>query len=118
MIVAIALSISASANTTAGAFPPNSRCALVRFAAAEAATCKPARTEPVIETSEAFGFETTSEPVLALPNTTLNAPLGNNGAASSANSSVLTGVVSLGFNTTVLPAASAGAIFHTAIMNG
>ncbi len=39
-------------------------------------------------------------------------------AASSASRSVVTGVVSLGLSTTVLPAASAGAIFHTAIIIG
>ena len=52
------------------------------------------------------------------PVTTLNAPAGRNSAAISASSSVVSGVVSLGLSTTVLPAASAGAIFHIAIIIG
>ena len=36
----------------------------------------------------------------------------------SANSSADSGVVSAGFSTTVLPAASAGAIFHASISSG
>jgi hypothetical protein len=48
----------------------------------------------------------------------LNTPAGKNSAAISASSSVDTGVVSDGFSTTVFPAASAGAIFHTAIISG
>ncbi len=91
---------------------------MARLAAAEAATCKPARTEPVIDTKAGTLCETTLEPTSALPNTTLKAPFGKNGAAISASSKVLSGVVSLGLSTTVLPAASAGAIFQTAIMSG
>ena len=52
------------------------------------------------------------------PQTTLSTPGGRNSAAISASSSVDTGVVSDGLSTTVLPAASAGAIFQTAIISG
>ena len=45
-------------------------------------------------------------------------PAGKNSAQISANNVVLTGVVSLGFSTTVLPAAIAGANFQTAIIIG
>ena len=45
-----AASTSASSKTMTGALPPSSRCAFFRSAAADAATCMPARTEPVIET--------------------------------------------------------------------
>jgi hypothetical protein len=49
---------------------------------------------------------------------TLKTPGGRNSAAISASSGVVAGVVSLGFRTTVLPAAMAGANFHTAIIIG
>ncbi|MNJ75931.1 hypothetical protein D3C77_731150 [compost metagenome] len=88
------------------------------MAAADAATCRPARTEPVMDTSAGVLCDTTLAPVAALPNTTLKAPAGKNGAAISASNKVLSGVLSLGLSTTVLPAASAGAIFHTAIISG
>ena len=46
------------------------------------------------------------------------AEAGRNSAAISARNVVVAGVVSLGFKTTVLPAASAGPNFHTAIIIG
>ena len=52
------------------------------------------------------------------PQTTLNTPGGRNSAISSAIQTVLAGVVSDGLSTIVLPAASAGAHFHTAIIAG
>ncbi len=55
---------------------------------------------------------------LPWPVITLRTPLGRTSAAYSASLSVLIGVVSAGLSTTVFPAASAGAIFHTAIMSG
>ena len=50
--------------------------------------------------------------------TTWNTPLGNTSWANSANRMVVSGVSSDGFNTMVQPAAIAGAIFQTAIING
>ena len=52
------------------------------------------------------------------PVITLSTPAGKNSAAISASISVVTGVVSEGLSTTVLPAASAGASFQTAIISG
>ena len=52
------------------------------------------------------------------PTTTLTTPLGRHSAASSARRTVVSGVVSAGFSTVVQPAASAGPIFHTAIISG
>ena len=52
------------------------------------------------------------------PQTTLSTPGGRNSAAISASSRVDTGVVSDGLSTTALPAAMAGANFHTAITIG
>jgi hypothetical protein len=53
-----------------------------------------------------------------LPQITLNTPGGRNSDITSAIFKVVTGVVSEGFRTTVLPAAMAGAHFHTAIIMG
>ena len=61
---------------------------------------------------------TSIRPVSRSPQMTLSTPAGRNSAAISASSSVVSGVVSLGLSTTVLPAASAGAIFQTAIISG
>jgi hypothetical protein len=57
-------------------------------------------------------------PVSRSPTTTFITPSGRNSLISSAIQTVVTGVVSLGLRTTALPAAIAGANFHTAIMNG
>ena len=78
----------------------------------------PARTEPVIDTMLGVGCEMSSRPVSRSPQMTLNTPGGRNSAAISASSSVDTGVVSEGLSTTALPAAIAGANFHTAIIIG
>ena len=83
-----------------------------------AATSRPARTEPVIETRDGTACSTSSLPVSRRPQTTLKTPLGRMAPISSAIRSVETGVVSDGLSTTVLPAASAGAHFHTAIISG
>ena len=72
----------------------------------------------MIDTIAGVGCETTARPVSRSPQTTLNTPGGKNSAAISAISAVVTGVVSLGLSTTQLPAASAGAIFQTAIIIG
>jgi hypothetical protein len=85
---------------------------------ADAATCMPARTEPVIATICGTGCSTTSRPVSLSPVITLRTPGGRNSPAISASSRVVSGVVSLGLSTIVLPAARAGAIFHVAIIIG
>jgi hypothetical protein len=56
--------------------------------------------------------------VLASPSTTLSTPSGRIPFVREASTSVDSGVVSLGFSTIVLPAASAGAIFQIAIIRG
>jgi hypothetical protein len=78
----------------------------------------PARTEPVIDTISGTGCSTIARPVSRSPQTTLKTPGGRNSAASSASIVVVAGVVSDGLRTTVLPAASAGAIFQIAIISG
>ncbi len=57
-------------------------------------------------------------PVSRSPQTTLKTPLGRTESMISAIRTVEAGVVSEGFRTTVLPAAIAGANFHTAIIIG
>ena len=109
---------SASAKTTTGALPPSSRCVRAKLEAAAAATSLPARTDPVTEHRAGVGCRTSIAPVSLAPQTTLMTPGGRISPISLAMSSVDTGVVSEGFSTTQLPAAIAGAHFHTAIMIG
>ena len=78
----------------------------------------PARTEPVMETIWGTGWAIRARPVSRSPQTTLKTPGGKNSCAISASREVEAGVVSLGFRTTVLPAASAGPIFQIAIISG
>ena len=109
---------SASSNTMTGALPPSSRCTRFRSPAAEVATSIPARTLPVMDTMAGMLFATSARPVSRSPQTTLRTPGGTCSARISASSKVLTGVVSEGLRTIVLPAAIAGAHFHTAIIIG
>ena len=113
-----AFSIDASSNTMAGALPPSSRCTRFRSLAADDATAMPARTEPVMATICGVGCAMRAAPVSRAPSTTFSVPAGVCSATISASSSVDSGVDSAGLSTTVLPAASAGAIFHTAMLSG
>ncbi len=117
-IPSAAAAMSASSNTTTGALPPSSRWTRLRLFDAAPATSMPARTEPVTDTIAGVSCSTIPRPVSRSPQMTLNTPGGRNSAAISASSTVVAGVVSLGFSTTVLPAAIAGANFHTAIIIG
>ena len=90
----------------------------MRSAAAEPATSMPARTEPVMETICGVLCSTSRRPVSRSPHTTLRTPGGRNSWHSSPSRVELAGVVSLGLRTTVLPAASAGAIFQIIIISG
>ena len=75
--------------------------------------------EPVSDTMSTSGWVTSVEPAGSpWPVITLRTPEGKMSAASSAIFSVLIGVVSAGLITTVFPVASAGPIFHTAIISG
>ncbi len=79
----------------------------------------PARTEPVIETiAGTSGVRPSARPVSRSPQMTLKTPGREELRRISAISTVEAGVVSDGFSTTVLPAASAGANFQTAIIIG
>lgn len=113
-----ALAMSASSKTTTGALPPSSRWTRLTSLAADSATCTPARTDPVMEAIAGTLCSTIVRPVSRSPQTTLKTPLGATAPMISAISTVEAGVVSEGLRTTVLPAASAGANFHTAIIIG
>ena len=118
-IVSIAVSISASSKTTTGALPPSSRWTRFSVSAAALAIHLPVGGEPVSETMPTSGWVTSSAPAGSpWPPITLKTPGGRISAHHSASFSVVTGVVSAGFSTIVLPVASAGPIFQIAIISG
>ena len=87
--------------------------------AAVRAKCLPVSTEPVSASMSTSGWPISASPVgRPGPITTFRTPGGSTSAASSAKRTVVIGVVSAGFSTTVLPAASAGANFQIAIISG
>ncbi len=90
----------------------------MRSRATDSATSMPARTEPVTDTNRGISWVTRARPVSRSPQITFITPGGRNSCINSAIHTVETGVVSLGLRTTVLPAASAGANFQTAIIIG
>ena len=81
---------------------------------------RPTSVEPVNATLATSGCSTSRCPhVRPGPATTLTTPSGMPAASAiRSNSSAVSGVSSAGLSTTVLPAASAGASFHDAIVSG
>src|SRR4051794_28644767 len=88
--------------------------------AAMDATIAPIRPEPVKLTAATSGARTSASPTAAPdPGSTLNTPGGSAAAdAVSASSSATCDDISAGLRTTVLPNASAGAVFHSGIATG
>ena len=87
--------------------------------ATERAIARPTSVEPVKATLSTPGCSTSARPVSPAPVTMLTTPGGRSACWQiSANSSAVSGVVSAGLSTTVLPAASAGAIFQASISSG
>ena len=79
----------------------------------------PVETSPVSETMATSGWATMPAPTgTPSPVITFTTPDGKISEMYSASMSVVSGVCSEGFRTTVLPAASAGASFQTAIIIG
>jgi len=72
----------------------------------------------VIDTIRGIGCETSVAPVSRSPQTRLATPLGKISCSFFTIHTAEAGVVSEGLSTTVLPAASAGANFQTAIIIG
>ena len=102
-----------------GALPPSSRCVrLIDFDAA-CSTFWPVAIEPVSDSMWTPSWLISALPVVwPRPLTTLKTPSGKISATSRPSFSVVSGVISDGFSTIVLPAISAGPIFHTAIISG
>ena len=112
---------SASSNTIIGDFPPNSSETFLRFEAEAAeAIVRPVAVEPVKATLLMPLCSEIALPTLEpKPFTTLTTPEGKPASIeSSASFCAVSGVISAGFITMVLPAARAGATFQANIMIG
>src|SRR5262245_18159287 len=112
--------MSVSANTTNGLLPPSSKLHGVRFGAALAAIDRAVGTEPVKLMRATRGSVVSAGPTsLPMPWTTLDTPPGSPASrVMSARTDAVNGLHSAGLSTTVHPAASAGATFHVASING
>ena len=111
--------MSASSKISTGALPPSSMWVRFMVSAVLETMLTPVGMEPVSETMRTLGWVTSGWPTLGpRPNTRLTTPAGKIGAISSASFSAVSGVCSEGLSTTVLPAASTGAIFQAAIISG
>src|SRR5437763_15462858 len=100
-----------------GDLPPSSS---VHFLMVDDASCmirRPTTVEPVNDTLSTSGLEASSSPTDAPPPViTLTTPLGSSvSSSSSASRSAVNGVLDAGLSTMLLPIASAGASFQTAI---
>ena len=117
---AAAFSRSASAYTTFADFPPSSSVTRLIVPAAPAAIRRPTSVEPVNAIFATSSCSTRRCPQTEPgPATTFTTPSGTPASrAIRSNSRAVSGVSSAGFRTIVLPAASAGAIFHDAIVSG
>src|ERR1041384_409564 len=115
-----AISRSAASITTTGFLPPISHVTFARCAAACFATSPPTPHEPVNDTARIAGLFTNSSPtVLPPPYTRVITPFGIPASSKSSRShSAQPGVLLAALKTTVLPATSAGAVFHTGMQNG
>ena len=103
-----------------GDLPPSSS---VHFLIVLEASCmirRPTTVEPVNDTLSTSGCEASSSPTVAPPPViTFTTPLGRSvSSSSSASRSAVSGVFDAGLSTTLLPIASAGASFQTAITSG
>src|SRR5437773_1119173 len=79
----------------------------------------PTSVEPVNAILFTSGCDTSSAPVRPSPVTMFTTPGGSSACrTTSQKRSAVSGVVSAGLSTTVLPAASAGAIFHASMSSG
>ncbi len=101
------------------ALPPSSSVSFLRVPATARAIWRPTSVEPVNATLSTPGCPTTAAPVAPAPGRMLTTPGGRSACWQiSAKSIAVSGVVSAGLSTTVLPAASAGATFHASMSSG
>ena len=114
-----AWSSAASSNTMFADLPPSSSVRGIPRPASAAWMSLPTPVDPVNATLSMSGSRTRAAPVAPSPGTIETTPGGSSASwRISASSSAVTGVVSAGFSTAVLPAASAGASFQAAISSG
>ncbi len=114
-----ALSMSASSKTMNGDLPPSSSVRLLPLPAVASRIARPTSVEPVKATLSTPGCATSAAPVAPAPVTIFTTPAGSPISTQiCAKRSAVSGVCSAGFSTTVLPAASAGAIFQASISSG
>ncbi len=115
-----AAAMFASSKTMNGAFPPSSRWSFFTFDFAASMMSFPVAVSPVSETMSTLSLEASSCPTTPPgPVIRFTAPAGIPDCSTNFPSSrVVSGVSDAGFRTAVFPAASAGASFQIAIMNG
>ncbi len=115
-----AASRSASAKTMFADLPPSSRVTRLIVPAAPAAIPRPTSVDPVKAIFATSGCSTRRCPQTDPgPATTLRTPSGMPASTAIRSSSIaVSGVSSAGLRTTVLPAASAGAVFQDVITSG
>jgi hypothetical protein len=114
-----AWSSGASSKMMLAALPPSSSETRLPVPAAVRWMILPTSVEPVKAILSMPSWPTSASPISGPPARTLTTPGGTSASAMiSASVKAVSGVVSAGLSTTVLPVASAGAIFHAAISNG
>ena len=114
-----ARSRSQSSSTTSGFLPPISSCTRALCDIAALATCAPVLWPPVNDTPATSGCSTSAPPIEPPPRIRLNTPLGKPASwMISVSACAVAGVSDAGFMTTVLPKASAGALFQAGIAIG
>ncbi len=114
-----AASRSASGKTMNGDLPPSSSVSFLPEPAVWRRISLPTSVEPVKAILSTSGWPTIAAPVSPSPVTMLTTPFGRPISSQIlAKASAVSGVYSAGFRTTVLPAASAGAIFHASMRSG
>ena len=115
-----ARSRSASSRTMFGPLPPSSSVSRLTLPAAIRMISRPTAVEPVKAIFRTSGWLASRAPTTwPSPGTTFRTPGGSpHSCAILANSSSVSGVCSSGLTTMVLPAASAGPIFHMASSSG
>ena len=114
-----AWSSGASSNRMFAALPPSSRETRLPVPAVVRWMILPTSVDPVNAILSMPSCSTIACPISGPPARMLTTPGGRSASAMiSASVSAVSGVVSAGLRTTVLPVASAGAIFHAAIRSG
>ena len=114
---AAAASRSASPSTTSGSLPPSSRITRFRPAAASCMMRMPVARLPV-KTMRSTSASTSARPTSPAPCTTCSTSAGKCLASVCAQRSAHSGVSSLGFRMTVLPATSAGSTLWCGMSTG